>query len=316
MFPLRAERVNALHAAHLERLVHARGRLVAARFIVVVHQEERLHEAVAHGAAVGRGVAAQHHLASRLYGVVKGADVGHRLLAQLLVVKDVEVVEVVELLLQVGRQHVAAVGLVKQPPHQHGFLFGERHAAHQVVDEGRVAVDAVAARALVHLEAAVAEELQVIIKVAARYAYLAAQLVDGVRVVLGEQQYEVQLALKFVVTHILLYFSRQVHSKRADKEICPAGLCINYGQNREQAQMDACPLARRISLSARRLSLVCCQSETFAVIRRRAVLGDGLAVGAGGVSLVLAPAVLGVFCGQTLHVVVAVSLGEDARCGY
>ena len=70
-----------------------------------------------------------------------------------------------------------------------------------MVEEGRRAVYRVIGAVLLHLEAAVAEELKVIIKVAARYSHLVAEFVYGVSVVLGEQQQQVELALKFVVAH-------------------------------------------------------------------------------------------------------------------
>lgn len=54
---------------------------------------------------------------------------------------------------------------------------------------------------LVDLESAVAEELEIIVKVAARYAHLVAEPLNGVGAVLGEQLQQIQLALKFVMSH-------------------------------------------------------------------------------------------------------------------
>ena len=50
------------------------------------------------------------------------------------------------------------------------------------------------------------------------------------------------------------------------------------------------------------------------VVGRGAVLSDGLAVLSCGVALVVLPVVLRVFLGQTVHIVVAVRLGQDTGC--
>ena len=52
-----------------------------------------------------------------------------------------------------------------------------------------------------------------------------------------------------------------------------------------------------------------------AVVRGDAILADGLAVFLRGIAFVGAPVVLGVFFGETVHVVVTVGLGEDRGSG-
>ena len=49
-----------------------------------------------------------------------------------------------------------------------------------------------------------------------------------------------------------------------------------------------------------------------AVVGGDAILADGLAVLLRGIALVGAPVVLGIFLGETVHVVVTIGLGEDA----
>ena len=51
------------------------------------------------------------------------------------------------------------------------------------------------------LKSAVAEKLKIVIQVAARYAELLAQPLNGVCAVFGEQLQQIQFAFKFVVSH-------------------------------------------------------------------------------------------------------------------
>ena len=78
----------------------------------------------------------QHGLAVHLDCIVQHADVMYGLLAQLLIGKYLEIVKPLKLLLYAGYQRIAPFGLVEQPTYLHGFLFGERNAAQQVVEEG------------------------------------------------------------------------------------------------------------------------------------------------------------------------------------
>ena len=119
---------------------------------------------------MGRGIAGKHNLALHLDGIIQSAQVLHRLLAQTLVNKYVEIIKTGKLRLYTYRKGIAPLGLVKGTTDEHRLLLGERDTVEQMIEERRITVELIERAALDDIETAVAEELKVIIKVAAGYA--------------------------------------------------------------------------------------------------------------------------------------------------
>ena len=143
----------------------------------------------------------EHHLVLELYGLVEHTDVAPGLLAQLHVVEYAQVVKAVELLAYVAHLQAVAARAVYQPAQGYGLVLGEVDGGEEAREERRRLVEAVGRAALLDHEARLAEEVEVVIQVAARYAHPLAQLVDGVAAVLCHQEHQLQLSFQLVVAH-------------------------------------------------------------------------------------------------------------------
>ena len=137
----------------------------------------------------------QHHLVLGLDGIVEHAHVAPGLLAQLHVVEYAQVVKAVELAQYVAHLQAVAPGPVEHAAYGGGLVFGEMHRLEQSGEKRRRLVKAVNPAPLLDDEARLAEEVDVIIQVAARYAQPLAQPVDGADAVFGQQEHQLQLTL-------------------------------------------------------------------------------------------------------------------------
>ena len=79
--------------------------------------------------------------------------------------EDAKIVEAVEFLLQIVYVKVIGIGCFEKSLHDDGFVFGELNQTEEAGKEGRIAGDAVVLSVFIDMEAAFAEEIEVVIQV-------------------------------------------------------------------------------------------------------------------------------------------------------